>query len=79
MMGIKVDQSYIGFYTRLTCVHIEPAQSSPSTAPSIPCETHPAQRPFITLVEKINRRFLAGEGVDLEIIVFCAFLVVWRF
>ena len=26
------------------CVHVEPAQSTPSTAPPFPCETHPAQR-----------------------------------
>ena len=31
--------------TRLICVHIEPAQPTPSTAPPLPCETHPAQRP----------------------------------
>ena len=38
------------FYTRLICVQVEPAQPTPSTAPPLPCETHPAQRPSITLV-----------------------------
>ena len=33
----------------LTCVHVEPAQPTPSTAPPLPCETHPAQRPSIIL------------------------------
>ena len=28
-------QYYIGFYTRLTCVHVEPAQSTPSIAPPL--------------------------------------------
>ena len=40
------------FYTRLTCVHVQPAQPTPSIAPALPCETHPAQRPSITLVGK---------------------------
>ena len=39
---------YIGLYTRLICVYVEPAQPTPSTAPSLPCETHPAQRPSIS-------------------------------
>ena len=36
--------SYIGLYTRLTCVHVEPAHQTPSTAPPLPWESHPAQR-----------------------------------
>ena len=44
------------FYTRLTCVHVEPAQPTPSTAPPLPCETHPAQRLFITLVGNPTER-----------------------
>ena len=43
-------EKYIGFYTRLACVHVEPAQSTPSTAPPLLCETHPAQRSSITLL-----------------------------
>ena len=35
---------YIGLYTRLTCVHVEPAHQTHSTAPPLPCESHPAQR-----------------------------------
>ena len=38
------------FYTRLTCVHVEPAHNTPSTALSLPCESHPLQRFSITLV-----------------------------
>ena len=38
------------FYTHLRCVHVHSAQPTPSTASPLPCETHPAQRPFITLV-----------------------------
>ena len=38
---------YIGLYTRLTCVHVEPAHLTPSTAPPLPCEAHPAQKPSI--------------------------------
>ena len=34
------------FYTRLTCVHVEPAHLNPSTAPSLPCETHPRSETF---------------------------------
>ena len=41
---------YIGFYTRLTRGHVEPAQLTPSIAPPLPYETHPAQRLSITLV-----------------------------
>ena len=44
-------QEYIGLYTRLTCVHVEPAYQTPSTAPPLPCESHPAQRLSITLVD----------------------------
>ena len=29
----------------VTCVHVKPPQPTPSTAPPLPCETHPAQRP----------------------------------
>ena len=29
----------------LTYVHVKPAQPKPSSAPILPCETHPAQRP----------------------------------
>ena len=36
------------FYTCLTCVHVEPAQPTPSTAPPLQCETHPAQRPSLS-------------------------------
>ena len=36
----------------MVCVHVKPAQPSPSTAPPLPCETHPAQRPSITSVGK---------------------------
>ena len=36
------------FYTRLACVHVEPAPLTPSTTPPLPCETHPAQRPSLT-------------------------------
>ena len=30
------------FYTGLTCVDVEPAQPTPSTALTLQCETHPA-------------------------------------
>ena len=32
------------YYTRLTYVHVEHAHQTPSTAPPLPCESHPAQR-----------------------------------
>ena len=51
-------QKYIGLYTRLTCVHVEPAHQTHSTAPPLPCESHPAQRFSITLVKEEDRRFL---------------------
>ena len=35
------------FYTRLTCVHVQPAPPTPSTAPPLSCETRPAQKPSI--------------------------------
>ena len=35
------------FYTRLTCVYVQASPPPRSTAPSLPCETHPAQRPSI--------------------------------
>ena len=82
------------FYNGLACVHVEPAQPTPSTAPPLPCQTHPAQRPFITLVgdpqerephdytsRENNQRFLVSEGIDLEIVVFSVFLSIcgfWR-
>ena len=44
--GGAVHQQYIGFYTcLLACVHVEPARPTLSTAPPLPCEAHPAQRP----------------------------------
>ena len=43
-------------YTRLICVHVQPAQPTPSTAPPLPCETHSAQRPSITLVGNAQYR-----------------------
>ena len=58
-MGTEVQlQYYIVFFCiRLTCVHVEPAQPTLSTAPPpLPCETHPAQRPSITLVGNLAAR-----------------------
>ena len=57
-------QQYIGFYTRLTCVHVEPAQPVPSTAPPLPCETHPAQRSSITVPLSILRSVTQGTKVS---------------
>ena len=37
-------------YSPVTCVHIEPASPTPSTAPPLPCETHSAQSLSITLL-----------------------------
>ena len=34
----------------MTCVHVKLAQPTPSTAPPLLCENHPAQRPSITLL-----------------------------
>ena len=44
------DPLYTGFDNRLACVHVELAHPTPSTAPPLPCEIHPAQRPSITPV-----------------------------
>ena len=46
-MGYGSTEQYICFYSRLTCVHVESAHLTPSTAPPLPCETHPAQRPSV--------------------------------
>ena len=64
-------QQYIGLYTRLTCVHVEPAHQTLSTAPPLPCETRPAQRLSITLVGDQSIVSGASEGIDLETVVFC--------
>ena len=48
MMGTEVHQQYTVFYTRLTCIHVEPAPLTPSTASPLLCETHPAQRSSIS-------------------------------
>ena len=53
-MGYGNTEQYIGLYTRLTCVHVEPTTLNPSTAPPLPCETHPAQRPSITLARSLR-------------------------
>ena len=45
MWATAMLQQYIGFNTRLTCVHVERVQPTPSTAPPLLCETHPAQTP----------------------------------
>ena len=45
------------YYIRLTFLDVEPTQPTPSTAPPLPCETHPAQRSPIKLLEMINRWF----------------------
>ena len=50
--GLQQHYNISIFYTRLTCVNAQPAQPKPSTAPPLPCKTHPAQRPSITLVRK---------------------------
>ena len=60
-MGTEVHQLYIVFNTPLTCVHVEPAQPTPSTAPPLPCDTHPALRPSITRVEEPDARDLGGK------------------
>ena len=66
------------FYTRLTCVHVEPAQPIPNTTTPLPCETRPAQRTSIKLVEALSE--VSGQrGYRLEIVVFCGFLVIWEF
>ena len=40
----------ISIYSPVTRGHVKPTQSIPSTELHLPCESHPAQRPSITLV-----------------------------
>ena len=35
---------YWFIYSLVTCVHVQPAQPTPSTVSPLPCEAHPAQR-----------------------------------
>ena len=56
----------------MTCVHDKSANTA-STAPTLPCKTHPAQRLSISLVE--NRSKVSGfEGVE-ETVVFVFFVI----
>ena len=64
-------------YSPVTCVHVEPAQPTPNTAPLLPCETHPAQRLSITLLRGLikgfwgQRRHRIG---DCRVFIFC---ILW--
>ena len=60
-------------FSPVTCVHDEP-ENTPNTAPPLPCETHPAQRLFITSVRLIEGFWTRGRRQ--ENIVFVLF-VIW--
>ena len=68
------------YYIRLTFLDVEPTQPTPSTAPPLPCETHPAQRSPIKLLEMINRWFQEPVRAPIrDCRVLCFFFVFWGF
>ena len=59
-------------YTRLTCVHVEPAQLMPSTAPPLPWETHPRYTSGGT--RRKGPRLLVGTAAGFGVLFFGGFL-----
>ena len=79
-------------YSSVICIYVKPATPAPSTAPTLPWNTHPTQRLSITLVGNPtegephhytieDRSKVSGlEGDDQETVVFVVLkFIIWGF